>query len=116
MLLIKSVQAASSLMKDIESFNDWKPSQWTFHLDEMPAISVYAVWLIAPEKESLKEYLTRWKNIKPFTTGDDLKTHGLEPGPKYKEVLTRLRAAWLDGEVTSKKEETTLLTIVLSEN
>jgi tRNA nucleotidyltransferase (CCA-adding enzyme) len=102
--LTMSVGGASSLLESIGSFKDWKPSQWTFHLDELPSLSVYAVWLVSSEK-SLHAYLEKWQHVKAITTGDDLKQLGLEPGPKYKEILDRLRAAWLDGEVTTREEE-----------
>ena len=59
-------------------------------------------------EKPLYEYLEKWKNIKPFTTGDDLNHLGLKPGPKYKEILSRLRAAWLDGEISTIEEETIL--------
>jgi len=59
-------------------------------------------------EESLREYLEKWRNVKPFTTGDDLKKLGLIPGPKYKEILSGLRAAWLDGDVKTKEEEIAL--------
>ena len=111
-LLTDSVRAASSLLNDLPSFKDRKPSQWTFHLDELPSLAVYAVWLVTSESP-LRDYLTNWQNIKPFTTGDDLKERGLEPGPKFKEILTRLRAAWLDGELKSENEEKKLLEIFL---
>ena len=103
-LLTKAASAGTSLYKDLSSFKDWKPSQWTFHLDELPPLAVYAVWLVTSE-ESLREYLEKWRNVKPFTTGDDLKKLGLIPGPKYKEILSGLRAAWLNGEVKTKEEE-----------
>jgi hypothetical protein len=47
--------------------------------------------------------------VKPYTTGYTLQQRGLEPGPKFKEILARLRAAWLDGEVQSEEEEVVLL-------
>jgi tRNA nucleotidyltransferase (CCA-adding enzyme) len=107
-LLAKAVRGAASLFADLPSFADWKPSQWTFYLDELPSLSVYAVWLVTSEP-ALQKYLADWQDIKPFTTGDDLKERGLEPGPKFKEILTRLRAAWLDGEVGKEEEEKALL-------
>ena len=106
-LLKSAARAASSLRKDIPSFKNWKPSQWTFHLDDLPSLAIYAVWL-ASSDDPLCDYLEKWKNVKPYTTGDDLNYLGLKPGPKYKEILSRLRAAWLDGEVSTKKEETIL--------
>jgi tRNA nucleotidyltransferase (CCA-adding enzyme) len=75
---------------------------------------VYAVWLVVSE-QSLRRYLTNWQNVKPFCTGDDLKKRGLEPGPKYKEILSRLRAAWLDGEVKTSDEEKAWLEKMIAE-
>jgi hypothetical protein len=46
----------------------------------------------------------------------DLQETGLEPGPRYSEILYRLRDAWLDGEITSKKEEKALLEELLNED
>jgi tRNA nucleotidyltransferase (CCA-adding enzyme) len=102
-LLTKSARAASHLSKDLSS-KDWKPSQWTFHLDELPPLAVYAVYL-AKREQALGDYLSKWRHIKPYTTGDDLVKRGLEPGPKYKEILSRLRAAWLDGLVKTEEDE-----------
>jgi tRNA nucleotidyltransferase (CCA-adding enzyme) len=85
-----------------------KPSQWTFRLDEIPALSVYAVWLVT-SRAALQDYLITWRQIKPYTTGYTLQQRGLPPGPRYKEILSRLRAAWLDGEVKTEEEELNLL-------
>jgi tRNA nucleotidyltransferase (CCA-adding enzyme) len=104
-LLTRSVRAVAKLTKDISLFKDWRPSQWTFYLDEIPSIAIYAVWLISPGNESLSKYLTKWRYVKPFTTGDELKQLGLEPGPRYKEILFRLRIAWLDGDVKTREKE-----------
>ena len=106
-LLAKTVRAASTLSKDLPGFNEWKPSQWTVHLDGLPTLAVYAVWLVA-STQTLHEYLVKWQNVNPFTSGDDLRKQGLVPGPKYKEILSRLRAAWLNGEVTTRDEEAKL--------
>ena len=38
-------------------------------------------------------------------SGKHLQEEGLAPGPRYAVILTRLRNAWLDGEINSKKEE-----------
>jgi tRNA nucleotidyltransferase (CCA-adding enzyme) len=114
-LLIKAVRGASFLNTDLASFRDWKPGQWTVYLDEVPALAVYAVYLV--KKESvLRDYLVEWRNIKPYTTGYTLLQRGLEPGPKFKEILTRLRAAWLDAEVRSEEEEKRLLEELLGKN
>jgi tRNA nucleotidyltransferase (CCA-adding enzyme) len=107
-LLTKTARQASTLNRELTSFRDWKPSQWTFRLDETARLAVYAVWLVTSQP-ALKEYLTTWRQIRPYTTGYSLQQRGLVPGPKFKEILYRLRAAWLDGDVKSEDEEKRLL-------
>lgn len=113
-LLTKAVRDASSLMRSLASLQDLKPSQWTFRLDEIPALAVYAVWLVTSQT-ALKEYLTTWRQIKPYTTGYTLQQRGLTPSPKFREILTRLRAAWLDGEVKTEEEELNLLSTLVQD-
>ncbi len=111
-ILYNSLIAASNLLSSLTSFVDLKPSQCAAQLDEVPPLSIYAVDLVAPDgkpKENLEKYLTEWRHVKPKTTGHDLKKLGIEPGPKYQKILSSLRAAWLDGEVTNEKEERILL-------
>lgn len=108
LLLAKSARAASTLQKEMPLFSGWKPSQWTFHLEQLPAIAVYAVYLVRRES-ALREFLVHWRSLKPTITGDDLKARGLEPGPAYADILRQLRAAWLDGDVKNKEEELKLL-------
>jgi tRNA nucleotidyltransferase (CCA-adding enzyme) len=107
-ILAKSASAASILLSELPSFVGWRPSQWTFYLEEIPSIAIYAVYLMRKEP-ALREYLVHWRNIKPRTTGDKLKERGLEPGPLFAEILQQLRAAWLDGEIHNTDEEKILL-------
>jgi tRNA nucleotidyltransferase (CCA-adding enzyme) len=112
-LLTKIITSASVLKKGIPSFKDWKPSQWTFHLDGLPSLSIYAVYLVSRET-ALSDYLSKWQHVGPYITGDDLKARGLEPGPKFGEILRQLRAARLDGDVVTEDTERTLLERLLS--
>lgn len=107
-LLAKSARSASALVKWLPSLAGANPSQWTFYLEQLPSIAVYAVYLIRREA-ALREFLVSWRNIKPTITGDDLKARGLPPGPRFAEILRQLRAAWLDGDVMNKEEELKLL-------
>ncbi|MEM6654639.1 MAG: CCA tRNA nucleotidyltransferase [Planctomycetota bacterium] len=45
----------------------------------------------------------------PLLTGGDLKTHGLAPGPNFSAWLTIVRAAQLDGEISTKAEALALI-------
>jgi tRNA nucleotidyltransferase (CCA-adding enzyme) len=106
--LTRSAVGGSRLLAGLPALVHWKPSQWTFYLEELPSISVYAVYLIRMEA-ALREYLVHWRNVKPSITGEDLKQRGLPPGPRYAEILRQLRAARLDGEVASREEEIVML-------
>jgi poly(A) polymerase len=48
-------------------------------------------------------------NPPPLLTGDDLKAHGLNPGPAFKRLLDAVRTAQLDGEVKTKEESLALV-------
>ncbi len=62
-----------------------------------------------PLRAHLTDYEQRLHTLKPATTGDDLKALGLPPGPRYREILAQLQAAYLDGEVANAEEEKRLL-------
>lgn len=106
--LSETLVGASRLKAQLPALANSQPSAWTFALEKIPPLSVYAVGLVARES-ALTTYLTTWRHVKPRTTGEDLKSLGLPPGPRYKEILSRLRAAWLDGEVKDEVEEKKLL-------
>jgi hypothetical protein len=57
----------------------------------------------------LYAYLETWRQIKPRTSGHDLKERGQQPGPGYQSILRSLRDAWLDGKVKTNAEEMVLL-------
>jgi tRNA nucleotidyltransferase (CCA-adding enzyme) len=110
--LTHSVWGASQLMKSLPFLVNSKPSSWVFALEKLPLLSIYVVYLISGEK-SLLDYLSLWRHIKAHTTGESLKARGVQPGPRYKELLQNLRAAWLDGEVQNVKEEEDRLNTLL---
>jgi tRNA nucleotidyltransferase (CCA-adding enzyme) len=106
------VWAAAQLMRSLVHLANSKPSVWTFAVEKLPLLSIYAVYLISREN-ALLDYLSLWRHVKPHTSGDDLKLHGLLPGPRFGEILHQLRAAWLDGEVHNESQEKELLAKIL---
>ncbi len=60
-------------------------------------------------KRAVSQYLTNWSRVKPALGGEDLRDMGIAPGPLYKQILNRLQAARLDGEVSSAEEERELV-------
>lgn len=113
--LSRAVLAASTLRGELAGLTGASPSRWTMRLEKVPPLTVYAVSLAADEsaRAALLSYLARWRHIQPKTTGETLKARGVPPGPSYKRILTRLRAAWLDGEVKSEAQEIALLEVLL---
>jgi tRNA nucleotidyltransferase (CCA-adding enzyme) len=114
--LLKILHSAASLNANLTAVVGLKPSQTT-ELLESYSIKALEVLSRAAQDEEIKNILTRylseWWYVKPKTTGHDLKKRGIPPGPKYTEILRRLRAAWLDGEVKNEDEEKNLLTYLL---
>jgi tRNA nucleotidyltransferase (CCA-adding enzyme) len=110
--LMKSLLSASALLRSMDSLVGSRPSEWVSRLDDATLPAIAAAHLLSANvqvQEAIAAYLKTWRHIKPATTGADLKKRGLVPGPKYNEILSRLRAAWLDGEVQDNQQETNLL-------
>ena len=107
-----AVWAVSQLKKSLPFLLGSKPSVWTFALEKLPLLSIYVVYLVTHEN-ALLDYLSIWRHVKPQTTGDELKERGLPPGPRFGEILSQLRAAWLDGEVGNNFQEKELLAKIL---
>jgi tRNA nucleotidyltransferase (CCA-adding enzyme) len=116
--LLKQCLAVSSLFQSIDSFSCIHPSECVRRLDKFSAESILVVSFCAPhaeERSMLQKYLTEWKGVKPHTTGDALILMGVPFGPRIGEILWRLRAAWLDGEVASVAEERKFLERLMQE-
>lgn len=117
--LLASLFAVSMMFRDLSSFADLKPSECVERLESFPVNAVEAVGYVAKDprvKERFDEYISKWRYVKPHTTGDHLKALGIEPGPRYAVILRRLRNAWLDGEVGTEADEKKLLNALISGN
>jgi hypothetical protein len=60
--------------------------------------------------------MARYRNVRPLLRGDDLLALGIPPGKSVGEVLARLRAAKLDGEVKTRADEERLVRDGLARN
>ena len=116
--LAEVIQRAAYLRRNLADFEDLQPSEVTVILDKVPNLAIYAVYLDSGKaalKGILSRYLSSLQHIKTSISGKDLQKSGLAPGPHYTEILSRLRNAWLDGEVSSAEEEQALLQELLEE-
>ncbi|NES97731.1 MAG: hypothetical protein F6K32_21480 [Desertifilum sp. SIO1I2] len=53
-------------------------------------------------RKSIWNYITKLSKIQSPINGNDLKKMGYKPGPQFKQILDRLLAATLDGEITTR--------------
>ncbi len=110
--LLKVLHSASTLNANLAMLAGLKPSRVVELLEGYSIKAIEVISCAVQDREIrniLMKYLSEWWQLRPKTTGHDLKKLGIPPGPKYAEILRRLRAAWLDGEVTSEAEEKALL-------
>jgi tRNA nucleotidyltransferase (CCA-adding enzyme) len=88
------------------------PSRQSGMLSAFGGLALLIGWLFDRDprkRQAMWSEWHAWRRVKPATTGDDLLARGIPRGPLYGRVLSRLRAAWLDGEIASPAEERTLL-------
>jgi len=94
------------------------PSAIAARLDELSDLAIYTAYLATDNPRIMKllhTYITRWQSLRPVLTGDDLRAKGIPPGPIYSRILTALRNAWLDGEVSTADQEAQLFGRLLHE-
>lgn len=114
--LLKILHSAVLLNANLTALIGLKPSKVVEMLESYSIKALEVISIAAPDEQlrnTLTRYLSEWWHVKPKTTGHDLKKRGIPPGPKYTEILRRLRAAWLDGEVKTEAEERILLNHLL---
>lgn len=95
-----------------------KTSALVARLDAEPRLAVYGLYLLNRGNKfgaRLAKYAKTWRHMQPGVDGNDLQKLGLKPGPAYSRVLSALRAAWLDGEIKTKKQERELLRALIDE-
>jgi tRNA nucleotidyltransferase (CCA-adding enzyme) len=56
-------------------------------------------------KKYISLYFTQLQNVRILITGNDLKEMGLQPGPRYREILDKVMTAKLDNKVASRDDE-----------
>jgi tRNA nucleotidyltransferase (CCA-adding enzyme) len=70
------------------------------------ALATFAIAADDPRVcERIEQFRTQLRGVAPELTGADLKKMGIPPGPRYREILTRLHNARLDGIVSNRAQE-----------
>lgn len=116
--LREDLLGASSLFAEMDSLPGKKTSECVARLEKFPDRAVQAVAMGLPAgkpRQVLIDYLATWRNVRPKTSGNDLKKRGLPSGPAYQSILRRLRDARLDGEIRTNEDEMRLLEKLINE-
>lgn len=76
-------------------------------LDGAETTALWAARIVAPTacSSQIGLYQDVLRQMKPAIDGDDLRALGLPPGPQFRRLLGGLRAAYLDGIVTTREEQ-----------
>lgn len=114
--VVELIRETNTLWQAIPQLLSVPVSGLVAYLDNVSPVSLLAL-MYCSDDPLLRERLTRWyehwQHIRAYTTGHDLRARNIAPGPIYKEILAQLRAAWLDGDITSEAEEADRLEILL---
>lgn len=108
----QSLAAWPGLVERLPNLATAPPSEVVLALESAPALALAALALESDDpahQDVLTHYAGVWRRVRPSVNGHDLRRRGLEPGPRYGQILAALRAAWLDGVVTNPQEERRLL-------
>ena len=114
--LASSIKATANILPFLKNLENEKPSVVSSQLEGVPTVSLLSAYLLEKDpgvKQVILSYQQKWKAIQPVTTGDDLRNAGILPGPQYKRILTTLRAAYLDGTISTPEEEKQLLSYLI---
>lgn len=88
-----------------------RPSQLVTLLEQSTPAAI-ALWIALDVEPSLTpllvRYLVEWRHVRALLDGHALRALGLPSGPLYRKILAALRAARLDGQLSSRAEEETL--------
>lgn len=116
--LHSAVVSAPRLFAEAKDLRLMPPSRLVVRLEKEPMLALYALFLEykgKPLGKVLQNYAKLWRHVQPLTNGNALRKKGLKPGPAYKHILGRLRAARLDGKVRTAKQESVLLEKLIHE-
>ncbi len=103
-----TIRSACFVWHEFPALANEKPSIISTRLEKLPPLAIYGLYNISDEfktRQVLKTYAQTWRHVSQNISGHDLRNLGLPPGPLYSEILSTLRAGWIDGDITSKKQE-----------
>lgn len=83
---------------------------------DMPTLAILHAQSTPEVQDTLTRFITRLKDTHPFIDGHKLKEMGLQPGPAYREILSKVQNAWLDGKLRTEQDEEMLVKKLLEKH
>lgn len=114
--LAQMVQQTCQCLPLLEKLAEQPASRASAALEACPPLVIYCLYLASPSarvRAMLADFAAQWRWVKPLVDGRKLKQMGVENGPHIGEILARLKAAWIDGLVSTSAEEQELLQKIL---
>jgi tRNA nucleotidyltransferase/poly(A) polymerase len=109
---LEALQTTTRLFNMQERLQTMSVSEFTGTLHGVPDFANYAFFCLT-DNETIKErvlhFLSSWRSLEPFTSGEKLKTMGVPPGPRYALILAELKRAKLDGKIINETQEKEML-------
>jgi tRNA nucleotidyltransferase (CCA-adding enzyme) len=99
------------LLRRLERRPALKPSEFSRMLRKLPdELLLFSMAKSRSDdvKRQLSVFFTTYQHVKPTMTGADLRALGVEPGPVYTTIFSRLLDGRLNGELTSEADERAL--------
>ncbi|BBA79791.1 poly(A) polymerase/tRNA nucleotidyltransferase family protein [cyanobacterium endosymbiont of Rhopalodia gibberula] len=116
---IQRLKTLSKIELDIKDkllkYNTTSEITRLFNSYQLPVLILVAVRFSKQIRRTIWQFITKWSNVQPLLNGNDLKTMGYKPGPKYKIILDRLLSASLDKKIQTKKEAEELVKQMMSD-
>lgn len=105
--LIKGLLKTKNVVLNITKTKEITPSKVYRFLSPLSNEYIFAVGALLSQKDDylIKDYFTKYKNMKLIINGNDLKKLGYKPSKHFGEVLEKLLDLKLDGYITSKEDE-----------
>lgn len=110
--LVDLIMQYKILKSELPILTSQKPSKIFHGLSGISKFVIFALYFDNHNKQEtdcLEAFINNYSKVQPFTNGTELRKRGLQPSPKYAEIISGLRDAWLDGIIHTQEEENQLL-------
>ncbi|NBD36443.1 MAG: CBS domain-containing protein [Chloroflexi bacterium] len=104
--LLDQVPDLQETLADLPKYE--RPSKIAAQLAPYSPAILAVAWLVSDDTDiraPLARYVKEWRAVEPLLDGYDLQEMEIEPGPVYRKIFEALRAARLDGEISTREEE-----------